>query len=421
MSRHIAVIGAGAVGIACALELLRCGYKVTVIEPDRPGGEQAASYGNAGWLSTQSILPPAIPGVWKKVPSYIADPLGPLAIRWSYLPKALPWLLRYLRAGWTWDQVEKTAQILRPLLAEAPQLHKALAHEAGVGHLIAEGGVLCAYMDRSHFEKEALAWDIRARAGIKWRELSGPALYDEEPALRQRYRFAVAIDEAGRCRDPGSYVSALANHARARGAVFETANARDFRFENNRLEAVVTDRGEVICDKVVIAAGIGSGRLVKCLGDWLPLQSERGYHFTVEGGFPGLKTAFMASDAGMVVQQMECGLRAAGQVEIAGTDTKPDWLRAEILKQHLAGLFPLLDLEKTRFWMGHRPSMPDGRPCIGFSPRSRDIAYALGHGHVGLMASAKTGRIVAALFSGQTPEIDIEGFAPDRFDKLDRA
>ncbi|MGU3401199.1 NAD(P)/FAD-dependent oxidoreductase [Brucellaceae bacterium D45D] len=415
MSRHVAIIGAGAVGIVCALELLRGGYKVTVIEPGRSGGKQAASYGNAGWLSTHSILPPAVPGVWKKVPFYIVDPLGPLAIHRPYLPKAMPWLLRYLRSGWTWERVEKTARILRPLLAEAPQLHKALATEAGVPHLIAEGGVLCAYTDRAHFEKEALAWGIRARAGIEWRELSGAALRDEEPVLPERYRFAVCVDEAGRCRDPGAYVAALATLAVSKGAIFKTAYARDFHFESDRLAAVVTNHGEVACDEAIIAAGIHSAALASRLGDKLPLESERGYHATVEGASSGLDSAFMASDASMVVQQMECGLRAAGQVEIAGIEAPPDWRRAEILKQHLAGLFPSLDMDKARVWMGHRPSMPDGRPCIGFSRRSRHVAYAFGHGHVGLMASARTGRIVAALFSARKPQIDIEGFAPARF------
>src|SRR6185312_8510741 len=94
--RRVAVIGGGAIGIISAIEALREGHRVTIIEPRTPGGEQAASYGNAGWLSSHSVIPPAEPGVWKKIPKYLSDPLGPLAIRWSYLPKALPWLIKYL-------------------------------------------------------------------------------------------------------------------------------------------------------------------------------------------------------------------------------------------------------------------------------------------------------------------------------------
>src|SRR6478609_10687547 len=91
--RHVAIIGAGAVGVISAIEALREGHRVTLIDAGEPGGEQAASYGNAGWLSSHSVIPPAEPGIWKKVPGWLLDPLGPLTIRWSYLPKALPWFL----------------------------------------------------------------------------------------------------------------------------------------------------------------------------------------------------------------------------------------------------------------------------------------------------------------------------------------
>jgi len=415
MGRDIAVIGSGLMGLATAIELLRAGHRVTIIEPQTPGGEQAASYGNAGWLSTHSVIPPAEPGVWRKVPKFVLDPLGPLAIRWPYVLKASPWLIRYLLSGWTEQRVEQTAHILRTLLKDATALHKALATEAGVPHLIAEGGVLQAYTDRKVFEADALAWQIRARTGIKWRELCGVELRAEDPALPAHYRFAVAIDEAGRCRNPGAYVTALAELAKSRGAIFKTASAQDFRFEGEKLTGVITDHGVVACDGAVIAAGIQSGKLTAKLGDRLPLESERGYHVMVEGLETGLRTSFMASDAKMVVQQMEHGLRAAGQVEIAGLAAAPDWRRAEILRKHLHKMFPEADLSGAKVWLGHRPSMPDGRPCIGPSRRSPDIIYAFGHGHVGLVSSARTGRVAASLIGRQTPEIPVAGFDPRRF------
>jgi D-amino-acid dehydrogenase len=155
--RHVVVIGAGAIGTISAIELLRDGHRVTIIEPATPGGEQAASYGNAGWLSTHSVIPPAEPGAWKKVPKILKDPLGPLAVRWSYLPKALPWLVQYLLSGWTEPRVEATARALRPLLIDAPALHKKLADEAGVGHLIERLGVMHIYPSRAAFDADS--WD----------------------------------------------------------------------------------------------------------------------------------------------------------------------------------------------------------------------------------------------------------------------
>ena len=209
MSQHVVVIGAGIVGAACALELLRDGHRVTIVEPGEPGGEQAASYGNGTLLNPSSVIPVSTPGIWKKVPGYLTDPLGPLAIRWRYLPKLIPWLRRFVTAGSTPEKVATIARGLQPLLAEAPERHRALAEEAGVGDLITRQGVLFAYPDRAAFEAEALSWCIRKDNGTKWLELDEDELRQREPALSRRYKFALLVEENGQCRDPGAYVAAL--------------------------------------------------------------------------------------------------------------------------------------------------------------------------------------------------------------------
>jgi D-amino-acid dehydrogenase len=416
--RHVAIIGAGAVGVISAIEALRDGYKVTLIDPGVPGGTQAASYGNAGWLSSHSVIPPAEPGVWKKVPQYLMDPMGPLAIRWSYLPKILPWLVRYLWSGWTEAKVEETARALRPLLKDAPALHKQLADEAGVPELIERNGVMHAFTARFSPDKD-LGWRIRKRVGIDWLELSADEMRQREPDLHPRYVFGLLVEEAGRCRNPGRYIAALAELAQSRGAQLMTANATAIRIANGRLIGVATDRGEVSCDKVVVAAGARSKALAASIGDPLPLETERGYHVMIEEPGIGPRTSMMAADAKMVVNWTEQGLRAAGTVELAGLDAPPNWARANMLRDHLLGMFPKLpkDLPASRIktWFGHRPSMPDGRPCIGYARATEDVVYAFGHGHVGLVGSARTGRLVAQLLSHERPDIPLAPFAPNRF------
>jgi D-amino-acid dehydrogenase len=418
-ARHVVVIGAGAIGTVSAIELLRDGHRVTIIEPASPGEQQAASYGNAGWLSTHSVIPPATPGAWKSVPKFLRDPLGPLAVRWSYLPKVLPWLMRYLLSGWTEQRVETTARALRPLLVDAPALHKKLADEAGVGHLIERLGALHVYPSRAAFESDALGWRIRKRVGVQWLELSADEMRQREPELDARYQFGVLVEEAGRCRDPGSYVAGLAEHARSLGAEFVAAKATSLKLGGSAAVTVVIDRGEVACDAVVIAAGAHSRPLAASIGDSLPLETERGYHVMIEHAESGPRTTMMASDAKMVVNPMDKGLRAAGQVEFAGLEAAPNWKRAEILRDNLISMFPKLpkDLpaERIKVWFGHRPSMPDGRPCIGYSRASRDVVYAFGHGHVGLVGSARTGRVVAQLIGGREPEIPVAPFDPRRY------
>ncbi|MGN6768741.1 MAG: NAD(P)/FAD-dependent oxidoreductase [Rhizobiaceae bacterium] len=420
MTRHVAILGAGVIGCMSAIELLRQGETVTIIEPEEPGGKQAASYGNAAWLSSHSVIPPAGPGVWRKVPEYLLDPLGPLAIRPAYLPRVAPWLWRYLRSASTPAKVASIGRALRPLLRDAPSLHAAIASEAGCSELIdATSGLMHIYPSRKEFAAEALGWDVRREVGIEWEELEGPKFRALQPNLHSRYQFGVLVPEAGHCRDPGAYVAALAACARQWGAKVVKAAAKGFRIEGGRLKAVLTDSDEVVCDAAVVTAGARSKPLAAAAGDHVPLETERGYHAVLENVSVGPTVPVMVSDCKMVVTVVGGNLRAAGQVEFAGLEAPPNMKRAEILKNNLLGMFPALksdpSREKVQMWMGHRPSMPDGMPCIGKASATRDIIYAFGHGHIGLVSSARTGRIVAQLVSGRKPEIPVGPFDPRRF------
>jgi D-amino-acid dehydrogenase len=417
---HVVIMGAGIVGACTALEALSRGFQVTIVEPGDPGGEQAASFGNGCWLSPASVIPPAVPGLWKRLPRFLLDPLGPLSIRWTALPRLAPWLLRYLLAGWTEARVARTARALRALLADAPARHKALAKRAGVGPLIEQRGLAYVYETRAQFAAEAMAWRIRAAVGVTWRELDSHDLRQREPQLDRRYGFGVLVEDGGHCRDPGRYVAALVGQAVAEGARLRRARATGFRTEAGRLAAVrLEDGAEILCDRAIIAAGIHSRSLAAAAGTPVPLESERGYHAMIEAPPVGPRTPLMPVDGKMSVTLTDGGLRCSGQVEMAGVAAAPDWRRAAILRDHLLRSFPGLprDLpaERVRFWMGHRPSMPDGLPCIGWSPGLPQVMLAFGHGHVGLAAAPATAHLVGALLAGEPPGIDAAPYRPSRF------
>lgn len=419
MSRHVVVAGAGIVGTLCAVQALRAGHAVTIVEPATPGDEQASSYGNLGWLSTHSVIPPTQPGMWKKVPGYLLDPLGPVAVRWTYLPRAAPWLVRFLASAATWPRVAVTARALRTLLVDAPRLHAEAAQAAGVASLIEQDGVLHAYRSREDFVRDAPAWQIRHDVGVRWRELDADELHRREPALDPRYGFAVHVEEAGHCRQPSRYTKALFAHALASGARHVTAHATGWRLEGGRLRAVTTTAGDIDADAAVVAAGSRSAPLARAAGDRVPLQTERGYHAAIAGADIGPRTPIMAMDRKVIATMMEGALRIGGQVEIAANDAPPNWRRAEVVRDIGFELFPALprDLgpEHVRFWLGRRPSTPDALPCIGYASATRDIVYAFGHGHVGLSGSARTARVVAQLLADATPEIPVAPFDARRF------
>lgn len=416
---HVVVIGAGIVGAATAIELLRDGHRVTLLDPGEPGGVQAASYGNGAWISPASVVPMSMPGLWRKVPGYLMDPLGPLTIRWSALPRLAPWLIRFLRAGATVPRVEYTARALSALLSDAPARHATLAAEAGVAELIERRGLLYVYPDRAAFLAEALAWRLRRDNGVAWTELDAGALREREPDLSPHYGFGALVEAGAHCRDPGAYVAALVRHAVRLGAAETRAAARGFDVADGRLRAVLTDQGPIACDRAVIAAGISSAALARAAGDRVPLASERGYHVVVSNPEAGPRTPLMPSDGKMANSPTATGLRAAGQVELTATDAPPDWRRADILLDHLRRTFPALPAEippeRLSRWMGHRPSTPDGLPVIGPASGCADVVHAFGHGHVGLAAGAITGRLVADVVTRGATSGSLLAYAVRRF------
>lgn len=419
MSKHVVVIGLGIIGACSALALLADGHRVTIVEPDSPGGPQAASYGNGAWISPASVVPMSIPGLWRRVPGMLLDPLGPLTIRPAALPALTPWLIRFLMAGFTIGKVERIAEDLSTLLRDAPQRHLALAAETGQSGIIVQSGLLYAYPDLRVFLGEALAWRLRRDNGVTWRELDETALRAFEPRLAPHYRFGALVEAGAHCLDPGEYVAGLCAAALLHGARLVKARARDFRHTSGKLAAVILESGEIPCDAAVLSAGIHSAPLARRAGDKVPLASERGYHVVIpDPGFT-LAAPVMPSDGKMANTSTRGGLRASGQVEIASVDAEPNWARATILHGHLLRSYPGVTTRNNPndlpVWMGHRPSTPDGRPVIGPSERIDGLFHAFGHGHIGLATGPMTGRLIANLIGNQPTVVPVAPFRAQRF------
>ncbi|KPH06088.1 FAD-binding oxidoreductase [Rhizobium acidisoli] len=416
---RVAVIGAGIVGACCALELIRDGHDVTIVEPGAPGGPQSASYGHGCWISPASVVPMSMPGLWRRVPGYLLDARGPLVIRWRHIVPLMPWILRFLMAGATDAKVEKTAMALAGLLGDSPRRHAELAAEIGRPELIRNDGVLYVYPDRQALEADGLAWRLRCMAGVRWTELDREALREREVNLADRYALGLLVEDGSHCVDPAAYVGRLVDVAVERGALSVQGVCKRIASAEDQAVTVEMDTGETIaCDRVVIAAGIWSKALARQAGDRIPLESERGYHAEIEGTKNGPCHPVMPSDGRMANTQTLRGLRLSGQVELACTQAPANWQRLDILIEHARKTYPALnspDEWTVNRWMGHRPSTPDGLPVIGPSSGSPDILYAFGHGHVGFASGPITGRIVADLVSGARVPADVAAFSARRF------
>jgi D-amino-acid dehydrogenase len=415
-AKRVGVIGAGMVGVCTASWLQRDGHSVFLVEAREPG--HGASFGNAGCLNGSSVTPLSMPGVISSVPRWLFDPLGPLALRWSYLPAIAPWLVRFIRAG-TPEKVRAQARALRPLVGPTLEALRPLVSAAGAEDLVHRIGHLYVYRSKESLGKDRLAWELRRENGVEIDEFDADELRQLEPALSRDYVRGVLVRENGHTSNPLKLVERLLEHFARSGGELVRARAHGFRLDGRRLAAIQTDAGDLSADTAIVCAGAYSRPLAAALGDKVPLETERGYHLMIRDPevMPRIPTA--DADGKFVATPMATGLRFAGTVELAGLAAPPDWRRAQILlaqgRKMLPGLAASHPEERISVWMGHRPSLPDSLPVIGRSRSTPDVVYAFGHGHVGMTAAPMTGKVVADLVADRPPSVDIAPFAPDRF------
>lgn len=414
--RRVGVIGAGALGICAASWLLRDGHDVVVIDPEGIGN--GASFGNAGCLNSSSLVPMSLPGMAWKVAGWLLDPLGPLAIRPRYLPQLAPWLVQFLLSS-SPARVQRQAQALTGLLADAPGAYAPLVSHAGAQDLLRHNGHIVAYRTRRDFDGDRLGWQLRRDAGIRFDVLNENELWQMEPAISRDYQLGLLLPDNAYTVNPQALIRALGESFLRDGGRMSQAKVLDFNFAGQALQGLVTDQGDIPLDAVVLAAGAHSRGLAEKAGDKVMLDTERGYHVMIKDPEIMPRHSILDAAGKFVATPMEHGLRLAGTVEFAGLQAPPDWRRANRLQTLGRRLFPALQpvYPEARLsrWMGFRPSMPDSLPVIGPARRSRDIIYAFGHGHIGLAAAARTGRLVAELVSGMTPHVDIAPFSAQRF------
>src|SRR5437762_9309736 len=381
--RRVGVIGAGIVGLCTALWLQRDRHRVFLVEPGTPG--EGDSFGNAGCFNGSSVTPAGMPGVIKQVPRWLMDPLGPLALRWSYLPQILPYLVRFVRSA-TPEKVRAQARAMRPLVGPTVPLVRELAKAAGAEELVHQRGHLYVYRSLEALEKDGFAWALRRENGVVVDEFDGDELRELEPALSRDYVRGLLVRENGHTENPLGLVTRLVEQFQRRGGEIVPARALGFRLEGSRLTAIRTDAAELPADAAIVCAGAYSKPLAASLGDRVPLETERGYHLMIRDPevMPRIPTA--DADGKFVATPMDTGLRFAGTVELAGLDAPPNWRRSQILlaqgRRMLPGLAKEHAEERISMWMGHRPATPDSLPVIGPSRASPDVLYEIGRAHV---------------------------------------
>jgi len=412
-AEQVVIIGAGIVGVSTAIWLRRKGVEVTIVDRNPPGDARATSYGNAGVLAACSVAPVTAPGLMRKGPGMALDPNFPLFLRWAYLPKLVPWLLKYMSHANDAD-TRRIAAGLTPLTSDSLEQHQALTRDTDAAGWIQSSDYSFAYTSRAAFQADSYTWALRKTAGFEPEVLEGSAVRDFEPNLSGGFGVLAVMRDHGYSRDPGAYIAALASEAEKLGAVFRQAEVTDFELSEGQVTGVVTTQGTLPCSKVVLATGVWSKPLAKKLGLAVPLESERGYHMEFVAPENAPLRPMMVTTGKFVATPMEGRLRCAGVVEFGGLDAGPSKAPVELLRRKVLETFPNLRFESEKTWLGHRPAPSDSLPLIGEIGQTGVLA-GFGHHHIGLTAGPKTGRILAGLITKERSNIDLGVYDPMRF------
>ena len=412
MTGHYTVLGAGIVGVCCALYLQGRGYGVTLIDRDDPG--RGCSYGNAGMIQTGSCVPLATPGVLREVPRMLLDPKSPLVIRWRYLPELAPWLMRLVNAARP-SRVEEISLAPSALLGQAKDAYRPLWKAAAAEDLVRDRGELYVYRSAKAYAAARAKFDTSRRHGTDVVELTGGALRQLEPALSRDYEHGYYLPGSMYTVDPLRLTQRLVAAFAGNGGTVVRREIHDIEVRaDGGLALVTTDRSDVV-EGLVVAAGAYSRGFAAKLGRDVPLESERGYHLMLPHTGVRLQGPVIDGDRHLAAIPMLDGIRLAGTIELAGLDAPPNDARADMLLPMAQELIPGLPTTASTRWMGHRPGMPDSLPVIDRAPAHPNAYFAFGHGTLGLTLAAITGQLIADLASGQTSEFDLRPYRADRF------
>ncbi|MDC1098945.1 FAD-dependent oxidoreductase [Candidatus Pelagibacter ubique] len=406
----IGIVGAGIQGISNALFLQKKGFSVTIFDRDEPGSP-AASYGNAGHFSPYASVPINRPDVLTDVPAMLLSSTGPLALKWNYVPKMMPWFLQFIR-NCTTKRMMHTAKNMHQILDLALPAYDELFDEVELGGLVEKKGILYIWNDQSLKSRE-LEIKVRNELGVDQQVITPKEIHDLEPNIKPIYHGGVYYQYGRHARNPKKILLKFYDLFLKKGGKFLKMNIKDINF-NDEKPVIKAETQSFLFDKIVIACGSFSKKLTDNLDEKIPLDTERGYHVHFKNCDHLLSRPVIFQNRGFGITPMEQGLRVVGTVEFGGLDNPLSKSRVKNLinnAKYMMGDLP----EHEDEWLGFRPTLPDYLPVIGPSKKYKNVFYCFGHHHLGWTLGPISGKIISGMIAEENTNLDLKPYSSLRF------
>jgi len=406
----VGIVGAGIQGISNALFLQKKGFEVTIFDHDNPGSP-VASYGNAGHFSPYASVPVNRPDILSDIPAMLLSSTGPLALKWNYVPKMIPWALQFIK-NCTSKKMMHTATNMHQILDLALPAYDEIFEEINLEGLVEKKGILYIWNDQNLKSRE-LEIEVRNKLGVDQQVLTPKEIHDLEPNIKPIYYGGVYYQNGRHARNPKKILLKLFDLFLKKGGKFNKVNIKDINF-NEEKPVFKTETQSYIFDKVVIACGALSKKLTDNLNEKIPLDTERGYHVHFKGCDDLLSRPVIFQNRGFGITPMEQGLRVVGTVEFGGLDNPLSKSRVKNLiknAKYMLGDLP----EHEDEWLGFRPSLPDFLPVMGPSKNHKNVFYCFGHHHLGWTLGPISGKIISGMIANENTNLDLKPYSSLRF------
>ena len=405
----IGIIGAGIQGVCSALFLQKKGHQVILFDRDEPGN--GASYGNAGHFSPYASVPLNRPDVVTDVPAMLLSSRGPLALKWNYVPKMIPWFIKFL-SNCRKEKMMHTAKNMHQILNQSLPAFDELFVDIDLEGLVENKGVMYIWTDQNLKSRE-LENQIREELGIKQQLLNPKEIHDLEPNIKPFYHGGVFYDYAKHAKNPKKILIKLFENFIEKGGKFLKLNIQKIDFDEEK-PVLRSEAQRFVFDKLLIACGAFSKKLTDTLHENIPLDTERGYHVHFKDCQHLISRPVVYANRGFGMTPMEQGLRVVGTVEFGGLKNPLSKSRIKNLILNAKDMLDGLPEHKDE-WLGFRPSLPDFLPIIGPSKHYKNVFYSFGHHHLGWTLGAISGKIISKMIAEENTNLDLLPYNSVRF------